>query len=129
MDNGSETYSLLHCTQRLLDSISNKDWDNYVALTDEKLTCIEPETGNNMCEGLDFHKTYFMSLPNQRISIKENILQPLTKFIGDVAIICFKRVRQITNLDDKTVKTELTSETRIWKMIDNSWKMIHFHKS
>jgi hypothetical protein len=59
MDNGSETYSVLNLTQKLLDAIANKDWEIYTELTDEKLTCVEPETGNSVCEGLEFHKTYF----------------------------------------------------------------------
>ncbi len=129
MDNGSETYSLLNLTQMILDSISNRDWDTYSSLVDEKLTCIEPETGNNICEGLEFHKTYFLVPKDEKIVVKENILQPVTKFLGDVAIICYKRVRQITNLDDKSVKSEITSETRVWRMTENTWKMIHFHKS
>jgi hypothetical protein len=130
MDNGSETYSLLDFTQKLLDAIANKDWDTYVSFVDEKLTCIEPETGNNICEGLEFHKTYFKRMPDDdNIIIKENILQPTTKSMGDVAIICYKRVRQITNLVDKSIKSEFFSETRVWKLIDNTWKMIHFHKS
>lgn len=129
MDNGSETYSILNLTQKLLDSIADKDWDTYASLTDEKLTCIEPETGNNLCEGLEFHKTYFQAPKDENIVIKENILQPVTKVFEDLAVMSYKRIRQVTNVSDKIVTTQMFAETRMWRRIEGSWKMIHFHKS
>ena len=129
MDNGSETYSILNLIQKLLDAIAYKDWDTYLELTDEKLTCIEPETGNCLCEGLEFHKTYFDMPFDENIIIKENILQPVTKVIGDVSVICYKRVTQIVNKRDKSAVSRVSGETRVWRRIDNSWKMIHFHRS
>ena len=129
MDNGSETYSLLNLTQKLLDSIANKDWETYLSLTDEKLTCIEPEAGNVICEGLEFHKTFFDLPKDENFMIKENILQPITKVVGDVAIITYRRVRQISNLKEKIVSLTNSTETRVWRRIDESWKMIHFHRS
>lgn len=129
MDNGSETYSLLNLTQKLLDSIANKDWETYVSLTDEKLTCIEPETGNSICEGLEFHKTYFDIPKDEDLIIKENILQPITKVFGDVSMISYKRVRQIINKIDKSISNTISAETRVWRRNDGSWKMIHFHRS
>ena len=59
MDNGSEVNTILILTQKLLDAISKKDWETYISLVDEKLSCIEPETNNNYIEGLEFHKFYF----------------------------------------------------------------------
>jgi hypothetical protein len=129
MDNGSETYSLLNLTQKLLDSIANTDWETYCSLTDEKVTCIEPETGNFLVEGLDFHKTYFDLPKDENIQIKENIIQPVTKVLGDLAVISYRRIRQISNIKDKIVTTVNFSETRVWRRRDVSWKMIHFHKS
>jgi hypothetical protein len=130
MDNGSETYSIVNLTQKLLDSIANKDWYTYTSLTDEKLTCIEPETGNTFYEGLEFHKTYFDVENDNNIKIKENILQPsIRQITDDISIICYKRVKQISNIMDKSVKTEISMETRVWKRSENSWKLIHFHRS
>ena len=129
MDNGSETYSVLNLTQKLLDSIANGDWETYLNLTDEKLTCIEPESGNLLLEGLEFHKTFFDLPKDENLSVKENIIQPITKVLGDVAVISYKRIRQITNLKEKTVTSVSYSETRVWRRLDVSWKMIHFHKS
>jgi hypothetical protein len=129
MDNGSETYSLVNLTQMLLDSIANKDWATYISLSDEKLSCVEPETFNTYYEGLEFHKTYFDAPKDENIQIKENILQPITKVFGDIAIITYKRIKQTTNLLEKSVKTDTTTETRIWRRIEETWKMIHYHRS
>jgi hypothetical protein len=129
MDNGSETYSLLNLTQKLLDAIVNKDWETYVSLTDEKLTCIEPETGNSICEGLEFHKTYFDMPKDENVIIKENILQPITKVFGDISIISYKRVRQVINKIDNSISNIISTETRVWRRCDGSWKMIHFHRT
>lgn len=130
MDNGSDTNSLIFLTQKLLDSISNKDWDTYVTLCDEKVTGIEKESENNLVDGLDFHKFYF-DIPNDNnIVIKETIVQPIIKIYGDIGIICYKRLRHFANITDKTVKTEFYNETRVWRNnINIGWKLMHFHKS
>ncbi len=129
MDNGSETYSILSLTQKLLDAICNKDWDTYLDLVDEKLTCVEPETGNSLCEGLELHKTYFDMPCDENLTIKENILQPITKVIGDVSIISYRRVTQIVNKKDKSASRRISAETRVWRRTDDTWKMVHFHRS
>lgn len=36
---------LLAVSQRLLDSIADRDWGAYSELCDESLTCFEPEAG------------------------------------------------------------------------------------
>jgi hypothetical protein len=129
MDNGSETYSVLNLTQKLLDAIANKDWEIYTELTDEKLTCVELETGNSVCEGIEFHKTYFDIPKDENLVIKENIFQPITKLLGDVSLITYKRVRQVTNLQNKKVEHFYFTETRVWRRVNETWKMVHFHKS
>jgi hypothetical protein len=129
MDNGSETLSLINLTQTLLDAIAKKDWEVYTSLCDEKMSCIEPETFNSYYEGLDFHRTYFDIGGNEDVTIKENILQPTIKAFGDMSIICYKRVQQIMDIANKTVTTNTFSETRIWRRVDNTYKLIHFHRS
>jgi hypothetical protein len=128
MDNGSETLSLVDITQKLLDAISKKDWEAYSALCDEKMSCIEPETYNTYYEGLDFHKTYFDAISND-FEVKENILQPTIKSFGDISIVCYKRIQQITDLNNKIIKTCWFSETCIWRRVDSNYKLVHFHKS
>ena len=129
MDNGSETLSLVNLTQLLLDSISKKDWDTYISLCDDKMSCIEPETFNSFYEGLDFHKTYFDNGIVDGYTVKENILQPTIKVFGEISIICYKRIQQVINNLNKTIKTNTFTETRIWRRVDNSYKLVHFHKS
>ena len=129
MDNGSETLSLVDLTQMLLDAIAKKDWETYASLCDEKLSCIEPETYNSYYEGMDFHKTYFEMPSSENIVVKENILQPVIKIYGDISIICYKRIQQITDVDKKSVVSRTFSETRVWRRVDNTFKLVHFHKS
>ena len=130
MDNGSETLSLVDLTQKLLDAIANKDWEAYISLCDEKMSCIEPETFNSYYEGLDFHKTYFDLPESDNITIKENILQPTIKTFGDIAIVCYKRIRQVTDKNTKVVSTNMFSETRVWRRVEEgNYKLVHYHKS
>ena len=126
----NEEKLLLNLSQKLLNSISNKDWDTYVTLCDENLTCVEPETSGAMCEGMNFHKTFFEMPNDENIVIKENILSPSIKFFGDIAIVCYKRIKQKINIKEKGVSLSSYAETRIWKKFESStWKMVHFHKS
>jgi hypothetical protein len=129
MDNGSETLSLVNLTQMLLDAIAKKDWEGYANLCDEKMSCIEPETYNSYYEGLEFHKTYFDLGVNEDLTVKENILQPTIKSFGDIAIICYKRIQQVIDKNAKLVNTKTFSETRIWRRVENTYKLVHFHKS
>jgi len=129
MDNGSESNSIISLTQKLLDSISNKDWDSYLALCDEKLTGIEKESDNSLVEGLEFHKFYF-DIPNDNnIAIKETILQPVIKIHGDIGIICYKRLRTTVNISTNITNSVSMMETRIWRHYNTGWKLIHFQKS
>ena len=130
MDNGSETNSILNLTQKLLDSIAVKDWEVYISLVDEKLIAVENESENNFIEGLDFHKFYFDLPRDNNLIIKENIVTPNIKILGDVAIICYKRIRQTFSRIDNNIKSETSTETRIWRnFINIGWKLIHFHRS
>ncbi len=129
MDNQSETSTLLVLSQKLVDSIGNKDWDTYYSLCDKNLSCIEPETHNNIYEGMDFHKTFF-DVEDSNIKVKESICQPIVKVCGNMAMVTYKRVRQITNISNKSVEMISFAETRVWqKQENNEWKSIHFHKS
>jgi hypothetical protein len=128
MDNGSETLSLVDLTQKLLDAIAKRDWDAYISLCDDKMSCIEPETYNSYYEGLDFHKTYF-DFSEDNVTIKENILQPTIKTFGDIAIVCYKRISQITDNHTKLTTRKMSSETRVWRRVEGTYKLVHYHRS
>ena len=129
MNGKFEETQIIELTQRLLDCISKKDWESYCDLTDEQLTSIEPETGNDVCVGLKFHEFYFKLKKDENITIQENILNPIVKIIGEISLISYRRVTQISNSVDKSVKSIISCETRLWKQSEGKWKMIHFHRS
>jgi hypothetical protein len=54
-----EEMELLDLSQKLLDSIAEQNWTLYQELCDKSLTCFEPEAGEQLIGGLDFHKFYF----------------------------------------------------------------------
>ena len=67
---------------------------------------------------------------NKDLKIKDNIVQPNIRIINDISIICFKKLRQIYNIEDKSVISESNTGTIIWKKIpDVGWKVIHSHWS
>ncbi len=129
MNDATHEKLIVDLTKKLLESISKKDWESYCELTDEELSCIEPETGNDVCVGLKFHEFYFKLNKRENIKIQENILNPHVKFFGDFSVISYRRVTQICNDEDKTVNSVITGETRVWKKSEDKWKMIHFHRS
>jgi len=132
MDNGSENNNttIVNLSLELLDSISKKDWVAYKSLVDEKNIAIEPDYLNNILEGTDVQKFLFDLPKNQDLKIKENILNPNVRLINDISIICFKRLRQIYNIADKSVRSECYTGTIIWKRIQHvGWKVIHYQFS
>jgi len=133
MHNGSENNiisTIVNLSLELLDSISKKDWVAYKSLVDEKNIAIEPDYLNNILEGTDVQKFLFDLPTNQDLKIKENILNPNVRLINDISIICFKRLRQIYNIADKSVRSECYTGTIIWKRIqDVGWKVIHYQFS
>ncbi len=123
---------IIDLTKRLLKSIDTHDWETYISLTDENLSCIEPESSNKIVMGLDFHKYFFekteLSLKTTFTSI---VTDPHVKIFGNTALIAYVRKLVIhDSLADKPQTRELV-ETRIWNFDEksNSWKMVHFHKS
>jgi len=132
MDNGSETNTntIINITQEYLDSITKRDWVAYRCLVDDKNISIDPDNLNSIVEGTDLQKFLFDLPTNKDLKIKDNIVQPNIRIINDISIICFKKLRQIYNIEDKSVISESNTGTIIWKKIpDVGWKVIHSHWS
>lgn len=124
---------IINLTKELLGYIDNQNWEGYLKLTEENLSCIEPETNNKVVFGLEFHKIFFNkeNLP-ENLKLTSSISgEPYVRFSENTAYICY--IRNLKIFDEK--KNETTEkdigETRIWEInnASNQWKMIHFHKS
>lgn len=123
----SPSEDLLAANQRLLIAIAAGDWETYVQLCDEAITCFEPEALGHLVEGLPFHKFYF-DLPGGASPRNTTISSANVRVIGDVGIVCYTRLVQKLDAGGNPV-TVSGNETRIWKKSGGGWKHIHFHRS
>ena len=128
----SDQNEIIELTEKLLNYIDNQNWDGYLDLTDETLSCIEPETSNKIVLGLDFHKFYFNkeNLP-KNLTFKSSVSEPYVRLLGETAMICYIRKLDIYDTNIEKHEHKAIGETRIWNKsnINNKWKMVHFHKS
>lgn len=123
----TEIQDVLALNQKLLNAIFAGDWNTYVQLCDEGITCFEPEARGHLVTGMPFHKYYF-DLPGGSSPKQVTMAQPDVRIIGDVAILCYVRLTQSLNADKAPV-TGAVEETRIWQKKNGAWKHIHFHRS
>ncbi|HMP17734.1 MAG TPA: DUF4440 domain-containing protein [Gemmatales bacterium] len=117
---------ILQLTQKLLDAIASKDWGTYHQLTDESISCFEPEACGNLVHGLPFHNFYFQLGGGSRPG-NTTITQPHIRLLGEVAIVSY--VRLIQSVGDAGPQTSDFEETRIWQKQGESWKQVHLHRS
>jgi calcium/calmodulin-dependent protein kinase (CaM kinase) II len=121
------TNELLSLTQRLLDSISNGDWNTYQELCDPSLTAFEPEAPGQLVEGLPFHRFYF-DLGGIHGRHQTTMCSARVRLLGDVAIVAYVRLIQRLGADGAAV-TVASSETRVWQRQEGRWRHVHFHRS
>ncbi|OLS24455.1 MAG: hypothetical protein HeimC2_22610 [Candidatus Heimdallarchaeota archaeon LC_2] len=112
---------------KLLHAIHSGDVDTYNKLATEDLTCFEPETYGNPVDGLAFHQ-FFIENSNQKGKYHLELIRPVIRIISDnVAYASYTLL--INRFEDSEFKINSANETRIFKLISNEWKMIHFHRS
>lgn len=136
--------TLLSLNQRLLDAIMEGDWSTYAELCDETITCFEPESNGHLVEGLPFHHFYFAlneqgdggEETNELLRVAESeppmvqvtMASPHVRLMNDSAILSY--VRLVQKLDENGAPiTKSCQETRVWQLIDDQWKHVHFHRS
>ncbi len=127
-DLDSTRSELLDLTQRLLDAISEADWETYQRLCDPSITCFEPESHGHLVEGMDFHGFYFDRGPGEKPR-NTTVCSPHVRILGDTAVVCYVRLNQQLDAAGKPV-THGASETRVWRRDEEgAWKHVHFHRS
>ncbi len=119
---------LVDLTERLIDSITEGDWETYSELCDPTLTAFEPEGRGQLVEGMEFHGFYFdrggMKGPHNT-----TVCSPHVRLMGDdAAVVSYVRLAQRVDDQGRSV-TERFEETRVWQRIDGRWKHVHFHRS
>jgi hypothetical protein len=119
--------NILGLNERLLQSITDRDWDTYAAICDPTLSCFEPESRGQLVEGLEFHRYYFEQGKRNPAS-NTTICSPHVRLLGDAAVVCY--VRLIQTLDDAGRHvTHRFEETRVWQRQEDGWRHVHFHRS
>lgn len=120
---------LLDLTQRLLDSISESDWETYQRLCDPTITAFEPESCGHLVEGMDFHGFYFDRGTGEGPR-NTTVSSPHVRLLGDnTAIICYVRLSQHLDANGAPV-TVACEETRVWhRDEEGDWRHVHFHRS
>ena len=127
-DHEATKSELLDLTRRLLDSITEADWETYQRLCDPAITAFEPESHGHLVEGMDFHGFYFDRGAAEGPH-NTTISAPHVRLLGDVAIICYARLTQRVSADGEP-QTQCFNETRVWhRDEEGTWLHVHFHRS
>lgn len=145
---------VLQATRDLLAAIVYSDFTAYEELSDESLTCFEPETQGHLVEGslsaqrccisaervatsiavssgIAFHKYFFdigrkaATSSHQPPPKQSTIVAPHVRMLGkDAAVVCYVRIIQSGE------KITSCQETRVWQRgPDRRWRNVHFHRS
>mmetsp|Transcript_1741 Transcript_1741/g.3884 ORF Transcript_1741/g.3884 Transcript_1741/m.3884 type:complete len:154 (+) Transcript_1741:107-568(+) len=135
-----EAKLLIALNQELLDSIANLDYETYDRLCADDMSCMEPESNQNVVIGKEFHKYYFDVFgggSSSKIQTNVTMVQrPHVQFLGSNsdgkptgAVLSYVKLTQQTE-PGKSPVTIQQSETRVWEKQQNErWVNIHFHKS
>lgn len=124
----SDQATLINLTRCLLESIIAGNWPAYCELCDPSISCFEPEAKCNLVEGMDFHRFYF-ELEHKNAKMQTTMVQPHVRMMGDTAIVSYVRLTQVADQVTGEVVTKAAEETRVWSRTDDSWKLVHFHRS
>jgi len=121
---------IIRLTQRLIASITMGDYDTYMKLCDERMTCFEPEARGNLVEGMDFHKFYFDNYYTKQTSpVNTTILSPHVILLSDESA-CISYVRLTQRVDSNNCAVTVQhEETRVWHKKACGWLCVHFHRS
>lgn len=123
--------ALLELNQTLLEAISANDWENYSALCDNDITCIEPDTQGHVLRGIAFHRYFFdKATPELRHDFNVLMTNAHVRRLGEnSAVICYTRISQRLDGDGKP-RVSTCNETRVWqKKEDGFWWNVHVHRT
>jgi ketosteroid isomerase-like protein len=118
---------ILDLNERLLDSITEGDWETYSQLCDPAITAFEPEGRGQLVEGMEFHHFYF-DRGGVTGPCNTTVCNPHVRLLGDVAIVSYVRLVQRMDDDGKPV-TSRSEETRVWHRDNGKWRHVHVHRS
>jgi ketosteroid isomerase-like protein len=120
---------IVDLTRRLVEAITNSDWQTYAELCTDDLTSIEPEACGHLVQGMAFHKHYFdMAGDSPYANVTTTISSPNVRLMGEAAVIAYVRLTQRVGPDGES-RTSFSQETRVWQRSGDRWQHVHFHRS
>lgn len=119
---------LLQITWKILDAIHNGDAKIYAFYSSPELSCFEDVCPYRI-DGLDFHLDMIrlMASNTENRPVRFDLLNPKVQLYGDAGIVSYTRL--LTFDDAGKPQWTTYNETRVFVKIENSWKMVHFHRS
>lgn len=123
--------TILSLNQTMLECVLRGDWQGYSSLCDSSVSCFEAETNGLLVEGLAFHHFYFpKSTPavEQPQDSQVTMARPHLRWLGDDAVVV-SYTRLVQRCINGDFITSSCCETRIWQLINGTWKQVHVHRS
>jgi hypothetical protein len=124
-DTENEIWEFLH---RHLRSIFTQDRATYRATTSEDLSLYEWYVTPHRQDGLDFH--LFMidhGQPGTDTDFRYDLLEPRLQLFGDTAVVSYTFMLSTTK--EGTTAHRTHNESRVLVRTNDSWQVVHVHKS
>lgn len=124
---------ILALNQTLLEAAARGDWATYANLCSPSLSCFEAETNGQLVEGLAFHRFYFPdetshATAGSSADVTVTMARPHVRWLGSNAVV-LSYTRLVQRMSNGEAVTSSSHETRIWQREENSWRLVHVHRS
>lgn len=118
---------LLQITRRMLEAIHSGDAVTYAKLTSPDLSCFE-DVCDYRIDGLEFHLALIRQMAHSPAlkPSRFDILTPRVQVYGNTGIVTYTR---LMTYDDGKPRWTTFNETRVFVLMEDQWKMVHFHRT
>lgn len=126
MDAGEQVWEVVH---RHLLSIFERDPETYEATTAEDLSLYEWFITPHRQDGLEFHSFMIShsAMHGSAVEYRYDLLEPRMQLYGDTAIVTYTFMLSVVSEGAVTHRTH--NESRVLIHQDDSWRVVHVHKS
>ena len=121
---------LINITLELLTAIHSGDLETYSRLCSPELTAYETDVAPYRIDGIDFHLDLMRSVTASNgfaNLVRFDMLTPKVQIYGDCAVVTYTRL--MTYNRDGIPFWKAFNETRVFVVVEEALKMVHFHRS